>query len=133
MLSGFVRRREEDAGSFSPRNEGTLARGPSPAWAGEGAGSETPASLRISSIESGDDAALVTAPLAAGAAGGGAIFAAPAAVAAAGGCAAVACTGVGVCNSDVPHMPQKRFVAGFSLPQRGQRTLPPPISIFYYL
>jgi len=29
------------------------------------------------------------------------------------------------CNNDVPHMPQKRLVVGFSLPQRGQRTEPP--------
>lgn len=30
--------------------------------------------------------------------------------------------GDGACNNDAPHIPQKRFVSGFSLPQRGQRT-----------
>jgi len=33
--------------------------------------------------------------------------------------------GDGACKSDMPHMPQKRLVVGFSLPQRGQRTEPP--------
>jgi hypothetical protein len=36
-----------------------------------------------------------------------------------------ACAGDGDCSSDMPHMPQKRLVVGFSLPQRGQRTEPP--------
>jgi len=36
-------------------------------------------------------------------------------------------------NNVVPHIPQKRFVAGFSLPQRGQRKFPPPYSLRYLL
>jgi hypothetical protein len=31
----------------------------------------------------------------------------------------------GPCSSDAPHIPQKRCVSGFSLPQCGQRTNPP--------
>lgn len=31
----------------------------------------------------------------------------------------------GPCSSEAPHMPQKRCVSGFSLPQCGQRTAPP--------
>jgi hypothetical protein len=38
-----------------------------------------------------------------------------------------ACAGDGDCSSDMPHMPQKRLVVGFSLPQRGQRTEPPDL------
>ena len=30
--------------------------------------------------------------------------------------------GAALAKSDAPHMPQKRFWSGFSLPQRGQRT-----------
>jgi len=36
-------------------------------------------------------------------------------------CGVVGCAG----SSVAPHMPQKRLVAGFSLPQRGQRNQPP--------
>jgi len=37
------------------------------------------------------------------------------------GCASTG-PGAGDDNSDAPHMPQKRFWSGFSLPQRAQRT-----------
>ena len=33
--------------------------------------------------------------------------------------------GLGVGGSSAPHIPQKRFVAGFSFPQLGQRTVSP--------
>jgi hypothetical protein len=36
----------------------------------------------------------------------------------------------GPCSSDAPHMPQKRCVSGFSLPQCGQRKTPPSLSFF---
>src|SRR5579864_4138883 len=35
-------------------------------------------------------------------------------------------------SSVAPHMPQKRFNPGFSLPQRGQRTEPPAYSLRYF-
>ena len=45
--------------------------------------------------------------------------------------AGAAVTAAGVCKSVAPHMPQKRFVAGFSLPQRAQRKEPPQLYIAY--
>ncbi len=40
---------------------------------------------------------------------------------------ALCVTGTGAGSSVAPHIPQKRFGPGFSLPQRGQRTIPPLI------
>ncbi len=39
--------------------------------------------------------------------------------------------GAGAGSRVVPHIPQNRLVAGFSLPQRGQRTFPPAHSLRY--
>jgi hypothetical protein len=46
--------------------------------------------------------------------------------------AAPCATGSDAGNSVAPHMPQKRFVSVFSLPQRGQRTDPPALYSIAY-
>jgi len=44
-------------------------------------------------------------------------------------CAGAEATGADAGSSVAPHMPQKRLVSEFSLPQRGQRTGPPPLTL----
>lgn len=70
--------------------------------------------------------------------GGGGVRAGAGAVAVGEGSAVVAvavCAGTeataaaGADNSVAPHMPQKRFPSGFSLPQRAQRTDPPRLYV----
>src|SRR5271157_61065 len=88
-----------------------------------GAETATPATFPAAVAAGG--AALATFP-AAGTPAGVEPAPVPATDASAGGFAGgTACAGDGACNSDMPHMPQKRLVVGFSLPQREQRTDPP--------
>ena len=94
-------RRRAGAGSFKPRNDGPLITGLSSAAGALGGAG-------AGGTEDGTGVDAVTTLRA------GALV-----------------TALGVCKSVAPHMPQKRFVAGFSLPQRAQRKDPPQLYIAY--
>src|SRR5580704_1838880 len=109
------RRRFAGGGSFNPRNDGPLIAGTS-----EEIGSRT-------SSENGAPARLGVAigVIAAGAEGVGGTCPLGTAKGRAGTAGVSALTGGSACSSVAPHIPQKRLVAGLSLPQRGQRKRPP--------
>lgn len=84
-------------GSFNPRNEGPLIEGRL------SAGGSTRAGL-VGSLRVAVNSAVVAFGVETGTA------------------ACWAAGSAGPARSEAPHMPQKRFWPGFSLPQRGQRT-----------
>ena len=90
------------AGSFNPRKDGPL-------MTGCGSGTEAAARVAVVFCDAGTAGEGIAA---AGTAGIWAVLFGDA-------------TGAGAGSKVAPHMPQKRFVSGFSLPQRGQRTNPP--------
>jgi len=104
MLRLDRREREGGGGSFNPRNEGPLIVGDSSRTrsGARGGGAFCGAAGAGSKEGSGEGEV--------GAGAGAALWVVP--------------TGAGAGKSVAPHMPQKRFVPGFSLPQRGQRTFP---------
>lgn len=96
------------AGSFNPRNDGPLITGDSDA----GAAARGPVAVG----EAGTVPADTGPPEPPAVEGRAAVTGAAAAVA---------------CSKLAPHIPQKRFVSGFSFPQRLQRTIPPAYSLRY--
>jgi len=97
-------------GLFVPRNDGPLMTGASFAAAARAGGG-----FRVGA--------------GAGAAAAGAEAAESAVDCVAAACAGADTTAEGADSSVAPHMPQKRFPPGFSLPQRAQRTNPPRLRI----
>lgn len=115
MLKGLLPRPEAfGGGSFNPRNDGPLTMGASLLPASFPAGVTGTAAVGASDI---------AREFGLGGAGG------REAADAGGATGRGICAGGGVgCNIVAPHIPQKRFVSGFSLPHLGQRTEPPKSS-----
>src|SRR5580704_14198222 len=97
------------AGSFNPKNEGPLMIGCSSVT-----GAAARGAVVFCGAEGGDAGG--------GGAGGEMADAGRAGTTAVAAASVDAVPACGAGNSVAPHMPQKRFVPGFSFPQRGQRT-----------
>jgi len=113
------------AGSFNPRNDGPLITGRS---------SETGAAARAAVVFCGTEAGAVGTGIAEVGIAEVDVTEADVgelglAVLRVGAAVTASCAG----NSVAPHMPQKRFVPGFSLPHRTQRTHPPRLYSLRYL